>query len=216
MKAPLRNILKISALLVVATGLEAQSGFVYIDDDVISTNTVSGFSVGATCALTLIPGSPFGTGGGGTGGGGFAVNRVAVANGFLYASNGGTANISAFSIDSIAGGLTAIAGSPYSVGTTAGWGDISLAASPNGQLLFAGVASTNTVLTFSIAANGSLTQAASVAVPASPAGMKVSADGLHLAVALPADGAAGAVAMFSIASNGALSMISGGPFSGSG
>jgi len=214
MKAPLGTILKVSAIAILATGLEAQSNFVYTNDDVFTTNTVSGFSVGATGALTPISGSPFSTGGGGTGGGGFAVNRVIVAHGFLYASNGGTQNISAFSIDPATGILTPVVTSPYAVGTTS-WTDISLAASPNGQFLFAGVAATNTVLTFSIGADGSLSKVASAAVPAAPAGMKASPDGQYLAVGLPADGG-GAVAMFFIAANGSLSMVNGMPFFDSG
>ncbi|HKW97730.1 MAG TPA: beta-propeller fold lactonase family protein [Bryobacteraceae bacterium] len=215
MKAPLGTILKISAIAaVLATGLAAQSNFIYTNDDTFTTNTVSGFSVGANGALTPISGSPFSTAGGGTGGGGFAVNRIVVSNGFLYASNGGTQNISAFSIDPNSGSLTPVVTSPYGVGTTT-WTDISLAASANGKFLFAGVAATRTVLTFGIGADGSLTQVGSAAVPASPAGMKASADGQYLAVGLPAD-SGGAVAMFTVAANGALTMVNGVPFFDSG
>ena len=214
MKAPLGTILKISAAAVLATGLEAQSNFIYTNDDVFTTNTVSGFSVGANGALAPISGSPFSTGGGGTGGGGFAVNRVVVSNGFLYASNGGTQNISAFSIDPNTGNLTPVVTSPYGVGTTT-WTDISLAPSADGKFLFAGVAATKTVLTFSIGADGSLTQVGSAAVPAAPAGMKASADGQYLAVGLPAD-SGGAVAMFAVAASGALTMVNGMPFFDSG
>src|SRR5712692_10703020 len=81
MKRPLSILLKISASIALASGLAAQSKFVYTNDDVFTTNTVSGFSVDANGALAPVPGSPFANGGGGTGGGGFAVNRVTIAGG---------------------------------------------------------------------------------------------------------------------------------------
>jgi 6-phosphogluconolactonase (cycloisomerase 2 family) len=134
---------------------------------------------------------------------------------FLYASNGGTNNISALSIDLNTGALTPVAGSPFSDGVSAGSGDISLAASPNGQFLFAGVALNTTIVTYSIGTDGSLTQLSSVPVADGPAGMKVTADGNYLAVSLPIFGTFGAVAMYSIASNGALTLINA-PVSGAG
>jgi 6-phosphogluconolactonase (cycloisomerase 2 family) len=217
MKSPLSTLFKISALIALASGLAAQSKFVYTDDDVSSTNTVSGFSVDANGALTPVSGSPFTTGGSGTGGGAFAVNRITIAGGkFLYASNGGTHDIGAFSIDPNTGILTAVTGSPFSAGATAGFGDISLAASPGGQFLFAGLASNNTVAIFNIGADGSLSPAGSAAVPAQPAGMKVSPNGQYLAVGLPAYVNAGGVAMFSIGANGALTMVNGMPSMDSG
>ena len=150
-------------------------------------------------------------------GGASGVARITVAAGkFLYASNSGTQNISAFSVNPTTGALTPVAGSPFSDGALAGSGDISLAASPNGQYLFAGVAMNTTVVTFSIGTDGSLTELSSVAVMHGPAGMKVSADGNYLAVSLPSFGAFGAVAMFSIGSNGALTMVNGAPVPGTG
>jgi 6-phosphogluconolactonase len=209
MRAPLGTTLTI---IVLAAGLEAQTRFVYSNNDVFSSNTVSGFSAAATGVLTQIAGSPFPTGGGGTGGGQFAANRIAIAGGkFLYAANDGTHTIAAFSIDPNTGILTPVATSPYPAGATAGWGDISLAASPNGQYLFAGVASNLTLVTFSIGADGSLSQVASTTLPAAASGMKVAQDGQFLAVGMPAYNNKGAVAMFSVASNGALTMVSGTP-----
>ena len=221
MKAPLSIALMImiSGLASYPASLAAQSRFVYANNDLSPGNNVSAFSVDATGSLTEIPNSPFAAGGSGTGGGGYAVNRIVVAStaaggNFLYASNGGSQNIAAFAIDPSLGGLTPVPTSPYAPGTT-GWSDISLAASPTGQFLFAGMAANNSIATFSIATDGSLSLLSSIAIGVAPAGMKVSPDGKYLAVGLPSFGS-GAAAMFSIASNGALTMINGVPFGDSG
>ncbi|MBZ5593153.1 MAG: lactonase family protein [Acidobacteriia bacterium] len=215
MKTPLSNMMKIAAMLALVGGLEAQSRFLYTNNDVLSANTVSGFSVSSAGALTPLAGSPFLTGGSGVGGGALGATRITVVGGkFLYASNGGTHNISAFSLDPNTGALTPVAGSPYSSGM--GFADISLAASPDGQFLFAGTAANTSVVTFAIATDGSLTEVSSLNVLEPPAGMKVSADGKYLAVSLPNWGAFGSVAMFSIASDGSLAMINGAPFQGPG
>jgi len=214
MKAPLRVALIISGLASYPASLAAQSRFVYANNDLFPGNNVSAFSVDATGSLTELPNSPFATGGSGTGGGGYAVNRIVVAGNFLYASNGGSQSIAAFAIDPSLGGLTSVTTSPYSTGAT-GWSDISLAASSNGQFLFAGVTANNAINTFSIAADGSLSLSSSVAIGKAPAGMKVSPDGKYLAVGLPGF-AGGGVALFSIASNGSLTMINGVPFADTG
>ena len=209
MKAPLSIAVIVSGLAVITADLEAQSRFVYTNDDVPGGNTVSVFSIGTSGALTQI-GSPVPTGGGGMGGGGYAVNRITISGNRLFVSNGGTGSISAFSIDPNFGTLTA-AGSPFATGS--GWGDISLAASSDGKFLFAGLAAKNSILALNIGADGSLSSTTfSAALFASPVGMKVSPDGHFLAVALPAFGPT--VAMFSVASNGALAMIN--MFSGAG
>src|SRR5258708_5587999 len=219
MKAPLSIALMITGLASYPASLAAQARFVYANNDLFPGNNVSVFSVDATGNLTEIPNWQFATGGEGTGGGAYAVNRIVVASpaggkNFLYAVNDGSQNIAAFAIDPTLGGLTAVPTSPYATSGT-GWSDISLAASPNGQFLFAGVSANNSVATFGIAADGSLSQLSSIAIGKAPAGMKVSPDGKYLAVGLPGFGN-GAVAMFSIASNGALTMINGTPFGDSG
>lgn len=213
MRSPLGTFSIISGLALSA-GLEAQPRIVYANNDAYTSNTVSGFSADANGVLTEISGSPFATGGGGTGGGGYAVNRIVVAGGkFLFASDGGTHDISAFSIEPTTGLLTPVPNSPFSAGSNAGWGDISLAASPDGKFLFAGLTSNFTVETFSVGSDGSLTQVASTRVPAIPTGMKVSPNGKFLAVGLPGYNGLGAVAMFSIAATGTLTMVNGAPFS---
>ena len=210
MKAPLSIAVIVSGMAVVSAGLEAQSRFVYTNDDLSTGNTVSGF-LDTNGALTPLPNSPFSTGGRGTGGGNIATSRIAVAGGkFLYASNGATGNISAFVIDPNQGGLVQVPSSPYSAGTT-GFGDISLAASPDGLSLFAGVAANNTVVRFNVNADGSLVSQASAMITAAfgqIGTMKVSADGNFLSVGLPAYNNFGAIAMFSIA-GGTLTLVNG-------
>jgi 6-phosphogluconolactonase (cycloisomerase 2 family) len=209
---PLSLSVKTTALLVLVGGLEAQSRFVYANNDVYPSNTVSGFSSDSNGVLTPIPGSPFATRGGGTSGGALGVDRITVAGGkFLYASNGDTQNISAFSVNPATGALTPVAGSPFSDGASSGFGDISLAASPNGKFLFAGLALNTSIVTFSIGTDGSLTELSSVGITDPPTGMKVSADGNYLAVSMPNLGIFGAVAVYSIGANGALTLINGAP-----
>ena len=203
MKAPL-SILTLT-ILAASAGLEAQS-FVYTNDDVSGTNTVSVFSFTGG-ALSLVGSVP--TGGSGAGGGFYAVNRITTVGNFLYASNGGDGTISAFSIVPSSGALTPV-GSPFATG--AGFGDMSLAGSPNGQFLFAGLPN-HSVAVLNIGADGSLSLASTASVSSQPAGMKVSADGQHLAVALPANSS---IAMFNIGSNGALTMVNGFPVPGTG
>src|SRR5260370_34161607 len=78
---PLRLSVKITALLALVSGLGAQSRFVYANNDVPSTNTVSGFTANSNGVLTQITGSPFATGGGGVAGGASGVDRITVAGG---------------------------------------------------------------------------------------------------------------------------------------
>src|SRR6266498_2679811 len=171
MKAPFSTRFLISSLILLA-GLEAQAKFVYTNNDLASSNSVSGFSVDANGVLTQIAGSPFSTGGSGMAGGAFAVTRIATSGTFMYASNGGSHNIAAFSISTGTGSLSSLSGSPYAAGTAAG--DISLTASLDGKYLFAALSSNNAILTFQIGSDGSLSQVASASAPAVPTGIKIS------------------------------------------
>src|SRR5437764_1015237 len=121
MRLPLSILSIVSGLVTVSTGLEAQPRIIYANNDAYGSNTVSSFSADGNGVLTEISGSPFATSGGGTGGGGYAVNRIVVAGGkFLFASNGGTHDISAFSIEPNTGFLTPVPNSPFSAGSTSG------------------------------------------------------------------------------------------------
>ena len=89
------------AVVLCAACLMAQDpAFVFTNND-RSPNSVSAFSVAANGSLTVVPGSPFLTGGTGIGGGFFASNRIttAIVKDFLYAGNSGTNNVSAFSVN---------------------------------------------------------------------------------------------------------------------
>jgi 6-phosphogluconolactonase (cycloisomerase 2 family) len=186
--------------------------FVYTNNNVGGTNTVSAFSVASNGVLTQIVGSPFLTGGSGSGSGLFASNRIttSMVGNFLFVSNGGSNNISVFSINPATGSLTAVAGSPFPTGGAAGNG-ISLGVTPDNKFLFAANAGSGNITVYSIAANGALAPIPGSPFPAGgqPDGIKVSPDGAFLSVALFSNDA---VAMLSIASNGTLTPVPGSPF----
>lgn len=203
--------LMVSALF--ATNLRADLTFVYTNDDV-NPNTVSAFGVDASGFLTPVPGSPFPTGGIG-GGAAFTASRITTVGNFLYVSNGGSNNVSAFSIDSASGVLTPVAGSPFATGGTAGSIGISLAGTPDGNFLYAINGISQDVRIFHIGPGGELTPVGPL-VPTGvrlQSGAKVSPDGQWLAVVLGSFGLHGAVAMFSIDSTtGELAPVAGSPF----
>jgi 6-phosphogluconolactonase (cycloisomerase 2 family) len=205
-------------LLMVASsiGVLAQSSFVYTNNDRPGPNSVSAFKVTANGALTLVPGSPFLTGGTGSGGGYYASNRIttAIVQDFLYAGNSGSNNVSAFSIDPVTGVLTPAPGSPFATGGSADiFFGISLATTPNEEFLIAANAGSNTITVYSIAANGALSQIAgspfSGGAGGSPNGIKVTPDGKFLAVAGPTTNT---VSMFGISATGRLIPVPGSPF----
>lgn len=197
------------AALALPGSLRAQGNFVYTNDDIAGPNTVSGFSVAANGALTLVPGSPFLTGGTGAGGGYFASNRAAVHTdgNFLYASNTASADVSVFTINRKTGALTLVAGSPFATGGTGGLG-ISLAAAPDGKFLMAANGGSGNIAVFQVAGSGVLTPIAGspfAALEPMPRAIKVSPNGKFLAVAGGID--ANQVEMFSIASGGSLTSL---------
>ncbi|HXJ93989.1 MAG TPA: choice-of-anchor D domain-containing protein [Terriglobia bacterium] len=202
-----------------SASLWAQSTFVYSNDNATGTNTVSSFSVGSNGALTML-GVPVSTGGVGTGGGLFVATRILASplGSFLYVANGGSGNVSVFSIDPGTGNLTPVTGSPFATATPPGSPqDLLLAVTPDNKFLFAAEVTQKQITVFSIASNGALTIVDTpVSVLFNPAGMKVTPDGKFLAVALTdlsAGSAADEIAMFSIGSGGALTAVSGSPFS---
>src|SRR6266487_6690435 len=157
------------AALALPGSLRAQGNFVYTNNDVNGPNTVSGFSVASNGTLTLIPGSPFATGGTGGGFRFIASNDVTVstAGNFLFASNGGSNDVSVFSINASTGTLSLVAGSPFPTGGSAVLG-ISLSTTPDGRFLMAANSGSlnSTVFSitvFSIAGSGALTP-----IPGSP------------------------------------------------
>src|ERR1051326_4821125 len=103
-------------------------------------------------------------------------------NNLLFVSNGGDQTISAFQIDPANGALTATAGSPFASGLTLdACSGISLSATLDGRFLMA--SSNGQIATFGIGAGGALTPLFNAVNPVVPnAGMKISANGLFLAV----------------------------------
>jgi hypothetical protein len=189
-----------------------ETGVVYANDNLNGPNTVSAFSIGDAGELTTLAGSPFATGGAGTGLWMGVLNDIVVApQGFLYAANHQSGDISVFSIEATTGSVTTIMARPFE-GPAWTSGPIALAVDPAGRFLAAGHAPTGTVVTFSIATDGSLSpRAPATAVGGPPTMLKVSPDGRLLAVTLENDGR---IAVFRVAADGAVAPVTGSPFFG--
>ena len=207
----------LSASLLLFTGLAPAQNFVYTNDDIpsfIGGNTVSGFSVNPTTgALTLVSGSPFATLGLGLGGGFFSTNRTraGIVGNCLFASNGLSNDVSAFTIDTTTGVLTLVPGSPFATGGSGDGLGIAVAPTPNGMFLITANAGSNNASVFSVASGCALSLIAGSPFPlmSTPDGIKVSPNGSFLAVAEGFQ-----YEMLSIASSGSLTSIGGFPITG--
>ena len=213
MKLHFRTLLAFAAVLSVLLpcALQAQQ-YVYANNDDDSGgdhNLVTAFKVSNTGQMSLI--STYPTGGLGTGG--FNAENTIVAakvgsNDCLFVSNGGSNNVSAFTLDPTNGSLTAVSGSPFASG---GQGDnygIGLAVADN-KLLFAGNTVSGNITVFIIKSNCALKLGNSYNVPGSPDGMKVTPNGKFLIEAN-----LGNPDSWQINSNGTLTEL--GPFSSHG
>jgi 6-phosphogluconolactonase len=212
MKYSGKSLLYQCALLMLAVALiprdlYAQRNFVYTNDDQFQ-NTVSAFSVGSDGILTLVPGSPFATGGNSIDGGPFATNRVgtSIVGHFLFAANTLSADVSVFKIDSNTGALTLVPGAPFAIPTFLPAGHISIAPTPDGRFLIAaGLSSSfaSIITVFSIGPNGALTpiSGSPFSTMVNPFGIRISPDGKFLAVG------GAEVQMFRIAPEGALTSL---------
>jgi len=210
----MKKVCFVCPLLLFAITALAQNNFVYTNDN-FSPNTVSVFKVSpSNGALTLIPGSPFLTGGNGGGGDVNAENITTATQGttsFLYAANNGSGTISAFAINPKTGTLAPVPGSPFQVGTATSGSTMSLTSSPNGRFLFQVDRSSTLIRTFNIGANGAITEAGGSPFDtgAEPEGLKVTANGSFLLVGLRSLDALG---VYSIDASGALTPVFGSPF----
>src|SRR6266513_4119131 len=189
-----------------AASVHAQSTFVYTNNNE-SPNTVTAFSLGPGGTLTMVPGSPFLTGGEGSGL--FSASNTAtvtIRKKFLYVANTGSNNISGFSINTTTGALTPVPDSPFATKGDGSFFGISLAVTPNGKFVYAGNAGSGNISAFSVGSNGALTAitGSPFFVGDAPDGIKVSPNGKFLGVALPISDS---VAMFRIGSNGALAPV---------
>jgi 6-phosphogluconolactonase (cycloisomerase 2 family) len=183
--------------------------FVFVANQ--AADSISVFSIGANGSLSPVAGSPF------TAGNpyGLAVNMagtVLFANNFPDSQISDLNSVSAFQIDA-SGALTAIAGSPFSTSSTAGFASaIGLAIDPAGKFLFVGDHMAQAIVPFNITATGALTPVS--ALPAAAPSCSVSCHNNPLRLAVhPNDQflyatnvQAGTVSAFKITS-GALSSI---------
>jgi hypothetical protein len=138
-----KSLWLVSLMLIISISALAQNRFVYTNDNASpettgAPNTVSGFRVNSDGTLTLIPGSPFNTGGNGSNGGRIAAYDIAIVQrsdanaakpSLLYAVNQGDGTVSAFRIDAGTGNLVPVAGSPFPIDGPPG-GDYTVVASP--------------------------------------------------------------------------------------
>ncbi len=165
---------------------------------------VSGFDINTiTGALSLVPGSPFATGG--TAGAGISIDCT--PNGqFLIAANAGSSNITVFSI-AANGALTPVAGSPFAAG---GVNPDGVKVAPNGRFLSVALLSSDAVAMFSIASNGMLTPVAGspFASPAigAAAGVDINCESNRLFVSQNSNFGTN-VDVYSIGSSGGLTLV---------
>jgi 6-phosphogluconolactonase (cycloisomerase 2 family) len=195
-------------ILLSPAALHAQGNYVYVNNQDVA-NSISGFAVSSTGALSPVPGSPYFTGGIGSATTCIGLDRITISapQNLLFVSNSGDQTISGFQINPATGALTAAPGSPVPGGLTLDLCQgISLAATPDGAFLMA--SSNGQIQTFAIGAGGILTPAATTANCCSPTiGMKISAHGQLLAVSNESS-----VSVYSINADGSLTPSAGSPF----
>jgi 6-phosphogluconolactonase (cycloisomerase 2 family) len=203
------------ALLALAPARLVAQNFVYVNDDVLGgANTVSAFSVSPSGALTLLPGSPFSTGGSG-GASVFWSRELALSpdGRFLFAANAGSNDISVFSINKATGALTLV-GAPVPTGGNDCSGiSLAEAVAPTGKFLYATNPCSQNISVFSVASDGTLTPTSfsPVSLPSGPVSISVRPDGRFLAVSLSQT-----VGVFNIGFGGTLTPVPGSPFAISG
>jgi 6-phosphogluconolactonase (cycloisomerase 2 family) len=199
-------------ILLSPAALHAQGNYVYVNNQDVA-NSISGFAVSSTGALSPVPGSPYFTGGIGSTTTCIGLDRITISapQNLLFVSNSGDQTISVFQINPATGALTPAAGSPVPSGLTLDLCQgISLAATPDGAFLMA--SSNGQIQTFAIGAGGILTAAVTTANCCSPTiGMKISAHGQLLAVSNESS-----VSVYSINADGSLTPSAGSPFPRSG
>ncbi|MGB8131953.1 MAG: MBG domain-containing protein [Candidatus Angelobacter sp.] len=195
-------------ILLSPMALYAQGNYVYVNNQDVA-NSISGFAVSSTGSLTLVPGSPYLTGGIGSTTTCIGLDRITISapQNLLFVSNSGDQTISVFQINPATGALTAAGGSPFASGLTLDLCQgISLAATPDGAFLMA--SSNGQIQTFAIGAGGALTPAATTANCCSPTiGMKISAHGQLLAVSNESS-----VSVYTINADGSLTPSASSPF----
>ena len=211
------GLLRLATLLLLVMALlsplaaQAQGNYVYVNNQT-AANSVSGYSVSATGALTQLSGSPFSTGGVGANVVCYALNRIVLSpvNNLLFVANTGDRTITSFQINPATGILTLVAGSPFPTSLTLdSCQGISLAVTPDGAFLMA--SSNGQIQTFTIGAGGTLSPNSITANCCSPnASMVISPNGQFLATSNQTN-----VSMFTI-NAGVLTPVPGSPFAKTG
>src|SRR5882724_11512300 len=117
---------------------QAQGNYVYVNNQA-AANTISAYSVSAMGALTQLSGSPFSTGGVGANVVCYGLNRITLSpiNNLLFEANTGDRTITSFQINPASGILTRVGSPVATVLTLDNCQGISLAATPDGNFLFA-------------------------------------------------------------------------------
>jgi len=163
--------------LSVATGFAAGATsphYIFTNDDALSSNSVTFYSVGTNGVLTLQ--QQVQTGFSGIGGGYFSANRVVVIDNdsqeCVYASNALTGEILGIDVNSLAVGGSAF-GSTTDTGITNGVG-----LAMNAQYLYAGFSDFSTIGTFQVQPGCSLTFVSDISVSGLQGGI-VSAMAIH-------------------------------------
>lgn len=203
----------LGAILTVCWAAGSWGQMIYVNNDQASSNTVSALAVNpADGSLTPVPGSPFGTGGGGS----FAPNiggiNVLPVEHFVYATNDATNTVAAFTMNAD-GTLTPIPGSPFpTLGTTPN----GLAVSNDETLLFVTNFASNNVSVFDIESNGALTLVSGSPLGVANQPLSVFADSPDSLLFLSHSGP-GSVGVYAVGSGGSsLTAIGGSPFAAGG
>jgi 6-phosphogluconolactonase len=186
----------------VALQTDPGGNFLYVTDFAGGNVTVLAID-GTTGALTAdVSGSPFG---GGSGAGAVSI-AIDPAGTFAYVANEKAATISAFSIDSTTGALTA-SGSPLSTASA----PMSIAVDPAGSFVYAAnVTISNDVASYAIASSGALNLSSTAGAQSLPVAVAVDPSGQFVYVA---NQNSGNVSVFTVdAATGALAEVAGSPF----
>lgn len=178
----------------------------YVNNNVVGTNSVTGYSVEADGSLTTVPGSPFPTGGSSNGFSADVDSIDASGDGLcLWASNASPASVSAFSI-APDGAL-----SPVGTVSTGGTSATAVAADDVNDRVFVANFSSNTIAVYDSQPDCSLVSSGifSVSPARTPLDLEVSSDGTKLFASCDFSNE---VSVFDISAGGILSHIPGSPF----
>jgi 6-phosphogluconolactonase (cycloisomerase 2 family) len=181
--------------------------YLYVNNDV-TPNTITGFKVLPDGTLSLLPGSPFPTGGSGIGGY-FGAPKLGLHcwGDYIFAVNGVSNNISVFKV-SFDGSIVPVPGSPFSL-PPGYYSSGAIAISGFGSLLFAGTDSGD-IVAYKVGSGSSLSL-----IGVFPSGLSL-IDGLKVHpsgrfLVATSDGVGDQISVLKIARDGSLSPLPGSP-----